>query len=219
MTKEERNRLKVVILEAGLDRDVSCARRESFRYRDNTNIKKLREDHPYTFKIAEGINNARQHRKRRVSKRIDFYVKLGYCHFLTLTFTDEVLKATNAETRRKYVRRFLKKNSPCYVANIDYGNDGVKKAYFDDNGVLHESTAREHYHALIFADRIDYKPWHKYGAIKDERVRKTENDQKRVSAYVAKLSNHAMKLNDGIAPRFIYSRDKQAIRKCIAEAF
>lgn len=117
----------------------------------------------------------------------------GKCLFLTLTFTDSTLSSTTPETRRKYVRRFLKSQCPVYVANIDFGG----------------KNGREHYHALVRSEKIDYRLWHKLGAIKGEHVRTSETDLTRTAKYIAKLSKHAIKETAGKGVRIIYSRNVQ----------
>lgn len=75
--------------------------------------------------------------------------------FGTLTFTDDVLKKTSKETRRRYVARFLNDNSIHYVANIDFG----KK---DD---------REHYHFIALCNsKIEPGTW-PYGFDKYKRIK------------------------------------------------
>lgn len=103
----------------------------------------------------------------------------GNCLFLTLTFNDETLKDTSADTRRQYVRKYLKQFNCKYVANIDFGKE----------------NHREHYHAVICADKIDLSSWRIHGNINVERVRNRniERDNTRLSKYICKLSNHAIK--------------------------
>ena len=102
-------------------------------------------------------------------------LKNGECLFLTLTFTDEILGKTTEDTRRQAVRRYLKSFGVPYVANIDYG----------------KKNGREHYHGVIQIPRIDYSAY-TYGAINGERIRSVE-DYTKLSKYVAKLTNHAIK--------------------------
>ena len=99
----------------------------------------------------------------------------GECLFLTLTFTDATLGKTTEDTRRQAVRRYLKSFGVPYVANIDYG----------------KKNGREHYHAVIQTDHVDYAAY-TYGAINGERIRSAE-DYVKLSKYVAKLTNHAIK--------------------------
>ena len=54
-------------------------------------------------------------------------------YLLSLTFSDEILSSTSAETRQRYVRRWLNDNTVDYFACVDYGLE---------NG-------REHYHAIV----------------------------------------------------------------------
>lgn len=141
------------------------------------------------YQEARKINHASYERASRLRKRIWYLLSLGECVFLTLTFTDEVLNSTSEETRRRYVTRYLKSQSKHYVANIDFGKQ------FD----------REHYHAVCLGP-IDYSPWHQYGAIKGEKVRFESRSEQRLSKYISKLTNHALK-ETGKRYALIYSRD------------
>lgn len=201
---QNRNKVKVQVIALGLDKEVAKASRQNFVDGDRSALDELEAIYGVErVKVARSLNHAKYKRKQRVSDRIGGYVTLGNCLFLTLTFTDAVLASTSEKTRRKYVTRWLKSQSPAYVANIDYGKE----------------NEREHYHAIAFSPHVDYKGWHKYGAIKGEEVKTESKDVTRVSKYVAKLSNHAMKVNDGVAPRLIYSRDKNAIKALFEDLF
>lgn len=123
------------------------------------------------------VNNATRQRNRRLKEHIENMLVSGQCIFLTLTFTDNTLERTNEDTRKRYVKRYLKEVSSQYVANIDYGS----------------KNEREHYHAIVLCDKVDYSFWHKYGAIKGELIKVEDNASKRLSKYVNKLTNHAIK--------------------------
>lgn len=63
------------------------------------------------------------------------------CVFITLTFDPKKgIFDTASDTRKQYVRKYLKNESSCYVANIDYG----------------ELNGQEHYHALVI-NRVNPK--------------------------------------------------------------
>ena len=122
----------------------------------------------------------------RAREHIAYIVNNYNAVFITLTFTDEVLNNTSAETRRRYVARYLKKQGCYYVANIDYSPDKF----------------REHYHAVV-SSRVDMEDWKKYGFLFVEQVRSHDHDSKRISRYITKLTSHAFKVN---ATRLLYSR-------------
>lgn len=124
---------------------------------------------------ARRINHASRARIQRLKRRIAAMLKNGECLFLTLTFTDEVLRKTTEDTRRQAVRRYLKSFGVPYVANIDYG----------------KKNGREHYHAVIQTEHVDYSAY-TYGAINGEKIHSAE-DYVKLSKYVAKLTNHAIK--------------------------
>ena len=189
--------IKKAVLEDGIDREVARAHYQDYANASTTSLDALRKAYgSFVVDMALQLNNARYKRKQRVEDRIGSYISIGHCVFLTLTFKDDVFKSTTPETRRQYVRKFLKRFCCAYVANIDFGG----------------KKGREHYHAIVVGDNLDYSEWHKYGAIKGEKIRNTDGDIERTCKYVAKLSNHALKV-DGCAPRLIYSRsDKKAYK-------
>lgn len=141
------------------------------------------------YDCAMRLLESKKRKAKKVKDKIKQLVMTDNAIFLTLTFNDDTLQNTSFETRRRYIARYLKANSTKYVANVDFG--GLK--------------GREHYHAVVDRE-ITFKDWHKYGAIKAERVNTQYVDSERVSRYVAKLSNHALKVK-GEVPRLIYSRD------------
>ena len=65
----------------------------------------------------------------------------------------------------------------------------------------------EHYHAVITSDQRPPKTW-SYGFIDILKVKTTENDTKRVSKYISKLTNHAIK-HTTKSKRIIYSRQSK----------
>lgn len=117
--------------------------------------------------------------KKRISSIIDLTdVSNGInALFLTLTFTDKCLNSTSPETRRKYVRRFLKENSVRYVANKDFG----------------ATNGREHYHAVVLVKgKLNYSKW-RYGCLNGQKIRLNGTSNTKLAKYVSKLTNHAIK--------------------------
>lgn len=125
------------------------------------------------------INQASYKRTARLQNRVRSMLTSGECLFLTLTFNDETLNNTTEKQRRVSVVRYLKQFLTPYVANIDFG----------------ALNHREHYHALIQSSKINFESWRKFGNINCERVRikNIANDEIKLSKYIAKLSNHAIK--------------------------
>lgn len=144
------------------------------------------ENFPVEWKEAEKINHAHYARVKRLKDKIAEMLK-HKCLFLTFTFTYEVLEKTNEDTRRQKIRRFLSAYNCPYVANIDYG----------------KKNGREHYHAIIQADKVDYSKYD-YGALNGKVVR-SANDNVKLAKYIAKLTNHAIK-DTAKGIRIIYNR-------------
>lgn len=191
---------KQAVLMAGIVAEYEQARRKSFKEKDNGLALDQFEERVgrYTHLLCKSVSDSKYRKRINIEKRFKDIVYTNNAIFVTLTFNDETLAKTSEETRRQYVRKYLKKQCRVYVANIDFG----------DKEKNPDSNEREHYHALVMArdkDKgLDLSKW-AYGIINAKRVRyKRENVQK-VSKYVAKLSQHALK-KSGRLPRLIWSR-------------
>lgn len=153
-------------------------------------------DNELTHELKEcmKINHAEYERVKRLKERVRALLCRGSCLFLTLTFTDATLTKTTPKQRRVAVVRYLKQFDGAYIANIDFGVDKTK-------------TMREHYHALIQCDRVDFTKWRKFGNINAEKVRlkDIDTDTIKLSKYVSKLTNHAIK-EQAKRSSLIYSR-------------
>lgn len=208
LSKEQKQELKQIIIKNKLHREVGQLSLKNYRlYQKEVNglyypslinysyqeleneIKEFVNLYGYsTYKVATNVNHASYKRTARLKELIREAVESGSAWFITITFSPETLENTNEQTRRKYVSRWLKSLTPFYVANIDYG----------------KKKGREHYHAIITSDQRPPKTW-SYGFIDILKVKTTENDTKRISKYISKLTNHAIK-NTTKSKRIIYSR-------------
>ena len=151
------------------------------------------------LKCCKQLYDARRKKIQRLKKKIRIRIEKCLCLWLTLTFRDDVLDSTSEDTRRTYISRYLKSlNIPFYVANIDYG-DKEKNS---------NSNEREHYHAIIEADRIDMSTY-PYGFIYVEKITNIEGSVDRISKYINKLTYHAFKDSTRGQSRLIYSRSKK----------
>lgn len=140
------------------------------------------------IKEARKINKASCYRVARLKKRITKMLSSGHCIFCTFNFDDKVLNSTSIDTRRQYVRRHLSSFNCQYVANIDFGND---KEYIDRKGNKRKGTSREHYHALVQVEKLPMS-W-SYGYEFLEHVRLHDSTDVKLSKYISKLTNHAIK--------------------------
>lgn len=140
------------------------------------------------------LYKANERRRANIKARITRMVKTNKALFLTLTFSDKMFeRECMAETRRRYITRFLKEQCVEYVANIDFGS----------------KKEREHYHAVVVPkNKIDFA---KYRTLFDsninaKRIILDEQSIKLVGRYINKLTNHALKEN-GFYKRLIFSRN------------
>lgn len=138
---------------------------------------------------ADRLNESKYRKAKKVRDKITALVLTGNALFITLTFNDKTMAKTDRNKRRRLVQRYLKDNCSNYVANIDFG----------------KLNGREHYHALVSND-LCLKDWFKYGSIDVEHVKPYETSTKKLSKYITKLTNHALKVG-AVAPRLIYSRN------------
>lgn len=186
--------IKEAILNDDLDKTFNHAHKEAYKG-DRSALDAFEAQYgKEVARVARNLCSSAYGRFKRVRQKTSSIVLGGECLFLTLTFRDDVFAKTSADSRRQYVRKFLKTQCDTYVANIDFG----------------EEQGREHYHALVYSSHIDYKPWfERFGVVKAEHVKASDNDSKAVSKYIAKLSRHALKASTckgANAPRLIYSR-------------
>ena len=164
-------------------------------YEDNAELYGLTDEE---FQACNQLRDAKNKAWSRIYQHIKYWgLKYGFnqVFFITLTFNDYSL-TLSADTRKQIIRRTLQKNCDDYIFNIDYGSIGE----------------REHYHAVI-VPKIDKMPhlekrnkkdrlvtsWlddydKKYGFYSIEQVRCEDNDVIKVGRYVAKLSNHSIKV-------------------------
>lgn len=136
---------------------------------------------------ARKINKATYSRVKRLRNRISIMLE-NHCIWCTFTWKDSVFNTTNEDTRRQYVRRYLNAFNCPYIANIDYGSDNE---YIDSHKKIRKGTEREHYHAVIMIDKLPLK-W-SYGHQWLEHIRLDNNTDRKISKYLSKLTNHAIK--------------------------
>jgi len=199
---------KISVLERGIDKEVSKIFHDCYSKANKTKIfdeddgtyietvvdmtewsnwvKENKEKPKYD--CAMRLNISKYNKAKKVRKKIAKLCESNNAVFITLTFTDEVLSKTTAQTRRRYVARYLKEQSKVYVANIDFSPD----------------KNREHYHAVIQGE-ADLSKW-VYGYSYAEHIKTSDNDLMKTSKYVSKLTSHALKVCQ-TTPRLIYSRD------------
>lgn len=186
-----------VLVDCGLVHEFEKARYKSFKEYDREALDEL-EDR-VGFDLVEecrSISNSRYQRVKRCRIRISGLVFTEKAFFLTLTFRDDVLAKTSAESRRRYVSRALKKVSANgrYIANVDFGKE---------NG-------REHYHAIVEAVNVEAlkEYWEKrYGFVDLRKIGGKEKDLKKTTKYINKLNAHCFKDSTHLH-RVIYSRNK-----------
>lgn len=162
---------------------------------------------PDLMEEAEKVSHARYTRATKLYRTLELFLTFYPCTFVTLTFNDETLNSTTLETKRKYVKRYLKSQALFYIANVDYG----------------AKNGRVHFHAVVTSQSLDLKKWHKYGAIKTEKIIvSTEKNSdvskcvakinaKRLGKYISKLSNHAIK-ETASGCRVIYSENIKSLK-------
>lgn len=166
--------------------------------------------HKAEFDSAIRDNKNFRKRSRRYYDKVRYLLENNdTVVFVTLTFSDEALKRTSEETRRRQVGYALKDCCNDYIGNIDFG----------------KKNGREHYHALVTAE-FNPKLW-KYGNVQFEYVKslgiwshiKQKNglsdaealeynlnaNARALAKYTAKLGNHGIK-DTTRRKRAIYSR-------------
>lgn len=139
-------------------------------------------------RVMYNLNKSRYYRlekvhdfiSKNITARMDLEAqKLAY--FATFTFNNKILESTTEDARRQRIRRLIKSYTLAAVCNIDFGR----------------TTEREHYHAIILADKEQaqqmQKKAEKNGFVSLFPIRTTKQDITRLTKYINKLSYHAIK--------------------------
>ena len=142
-------------------------------------------------KQVESIQLSYRKKALRIKTYLNAWLEKGSVIFGTLTFTDDVLNNTSSKTRKRYVERYLKNADVAYIANVDYG----------------AKNDREHYHFIIATGNKNKLENWQYGFFNLKLVGNSESDSIKVSKYVSKLTNHAIK-NTNKRCVIIYSKNK-----------
>lgn len=207
--KDVKDRLKRQALDDGLCMQLAALHRQGFVDGDEVAQKAYYQiQFDPVWRAARALNQSRYGRVTRLRARLNGMILSGDAWFVTLTFRNRVLEDTSQETRRKYVRRWLKERTDYYVANIDFGDHHI---YIGSDGEK-AATGREHYHALVIGrmpEKVDENgrrsPDWPYGFSKQVRVRAHDASVKKIPLYISKLTNHALKASVGNT-RYIYSK-------------
>lgn len=146
------------------------------------------------------LSNAYAVQRRSLNEHIKYLFKRKDLElvFITFTFNDFAL-SLDSKTRRNFITRLLN-SIPFvvdYIGNIDYG----------------KSNNREHYHYIVAFDSEkfngnylmenrhfklkEFAPYLRYGNYDLKPVTRDMVDYKKVSSYIAKLTNHALKVHKG----------------------
>lgn len=129
------------------------------------------------------IINADYKRYQRVVRRVtDILTHNEQPIFITFTFRDDYLESSTELSRRRVIRDFLTSQNCAYIANIDYG----------------KKNGREHYHCILarLLLKTDLRFYYNnYGSIDVEKIRFGANSCHKLSQYIKKLSNHAVKIS------------------------
>lgn len=146
---------------------------------------------PEIAKMLKAVSNnseSRYKRVKRLNRRLKYMFAFGeVLIFCTLTFSEEALQKTKPETRKQYVKRWCEENSSAWIANIDFG----------------DQNEREHYHVLVVGWQIP-TTWI-YGKANFKVVPPYESDSVRVTKYISKFQNHAIK-DSTRSQKVMYSR-------------
>lgn len=149
--------------------------------KDNTYLRSMNEIIPSNV-LKRGCQVVKNYYSRlcRAKKFIKNMLDNYSCLFLTLTFNDKCLHNTTAETRRIYVRRFLKNYNTYALANIDFGS----------------KNEREHYHCVVAVENVNHFDW-SYGSINFRKIVYNLEDSSCITNYILKLAQHSVKDTTG----------------------
>ena len=158
------------------------------------------------YDVARCLFRSELQKGVRLRKRLKGMISSG-AWFLTLTFTDSVLASTDAQSRRKYVRRFLKEIAQEFIANKDYGGLNGREHYtcvialpysLDCFVLTHDVNGA---HPVVVGWNYGFTNWERIG----KRHLNEESQLRAISKYVTKLQFHALK-ESASSEMMIFSR-------------
>ena len=153
-------------------------------------------------------------RKNRAFKKTLEYITNYKCLFITLTFNPKI-KANN-ETKKKYLKAFLREQTTHYIANADYSKE-KKLLHFHAVAVVSDYTKEQlkHYRdsreLWNYKDSINFKKW-TYGLINAERI-KYQNGKEQETA--ERLRDHYFKettITKNKVEKLIYSKGQKPLK-------
>ena len=131
----------------------------------------------------EKILNSRYCKVSRIKKRLVYLIThFDYLYFCTFTFDDNFIKKCDRSKRDLIKHCIIRLDDDVnYILNVDYG----------------KKNEREHYHCIIATNnngnlRNYLKSYYPFFTSCDS-INKSNNDIKRLSKYINKLSNHCVK--------------------------
>lgn len=158
----------------------------------------------YIFIRLIGIAKNRSMQRYRLRKIVNEWLDHNYqIAFITLNVNDDFLSKKES-VRRKYISKFLSDNCIDYFANVDYS----------------PNTGREHYHACCVLNNNEFRSTFKdqkgnqhyqfnnfqYGFNDIQFI--NNSDISKISDYVNKLVNHAIKSSTGQSKNIMRKRKK-----------
>lgn len=131
----------------------------------------------------ERILNARYCKVSRIKKRLVYLIThFDYLYFCTFTFDNDFIKKCDRSKRDLIKNTIIRFDDDLnYILNVDYG----------------KKNEREHYHCIIATNNNgDFRSYLKCNYpyfTSCDIINKSNNDIKRISKYINKLSNHCTK--------------------------
>jgi hypothetical protein len=133
---------------------------------------KLLGYHNVEMMAFERVSNNLRNVKQRLYERV-YEIQKENGYFVTLTYKG--LEPSEHEVYN-HMKTWCRKNCDLYLGNIDYG----------------EKKERIHIHVACVPNKTLNKTW-KYGAINIIKIKKGKSDGRKVSNYITKIVNHAVK--------------------------
>ena len=151
---------------------------------------------------AARLLNSKKRKASHVRKIFKTFInKNKESHWITLTFTDEVLRETTYEQRRLAVREFLYAQGVEFIGTVDYGSG---RKYVSFSKELRRATWREHYHVLV-SGFVDVSLWTLGEQTHIIKTGVDGDDIGRISQYISEASILAIS-HTSENVRLIYSR-------------
>lgn len=167
-----------------------------YEYNGYLEVKKKYDCTEEEYKCCEQLRKSRSKQRQEIKAQLKFWINQNYeITFNTYTLNDETLNTyiSDIDKLQNNLTRLLSKYTLDYIGNIDYGkiNGRIHFHVLEAHKTIQEEIINNNRHITITPIHIE---WQKYGFSNGERITYRDTSYEKLCGYLAKISNHSIKV-------------------------